>query len=75
MFLWIFYYWGWWLSWSLFVGVFIVWVLKGCLIREFIFGVLLVLVIVSFVWFSVFGVLGIEIGKKYKEIFDMIFEI
>ncbi len=44
---------------------------KGRSIREFISGVLLVPAIVSFVWFSVFGVLGIETGKKHKEIFDM----
>lgn len=25
----------------------------------------------SFIWFSVFGVLGIETAKKHKEIFDM----
>ncbi|WP_256082445.1 BCCT family transporter, partial [Staphylococcus aureus] len=34
-------------------------------------GVLLVPAIVRFVWFSVFGVLGIETGKKHKAIFDM----
>lgn len=68
---WTLYYWGWWLSWSPFVGVFIARVSKGRLIREFISGVLLVPVIVSFIWFSVFGVLGIETAKKHKEIFDM----
>ncbi|EKI4498942.1 BCCT family transporter [Staphylococcus pseudintermedius] len=68
---WTLYYWGWWLSWSPFVGVFIARVSKGRSIREFIAGVLLVPVIVSFIWFSVFGVLGIETAKKHKEIFDM----
>ncbi|WP_105992872.1 BCCT family transporter [Staphylococcus simulans] len=68
---WTLYYWGWWLSWSPFVGVFIARVSKGRSIREFISGVLLVPAIVSFIWFSVFGVLGIETGKKHKEIFDM----
>lgn len=75
MLIWILYYWGWWLSWSLFVGVFIVCVFKGCFIREFILGVLLVLVFVSFIWFSVFGVLGIEVGKKDLGFFKMLFEI
>lgn len=60
---WTLYYWGWWLSWSPFVGVFIARVSKGRSIREFISGVLLVPAIVSFLWFSVFGVLGIETGK------------
>ncbi|MDE9970161.1 BCCT family transporter [Staphylococcus pseudintermedius] len=68
---WTLYYWGWWLSWSPFVGVFIARVSKGRSIREFISGVLLVPVIVSFIWFSVFGVLGIETATKHKEIFDM----
>lgn len=68
---WTLYYWGWWLSWSPFVGVFIARVSKGRSIREFVSGVLLVPALVSFIWFSVFGVLGIETGKKHKEIFEM----
>ncbi|UDI78345.1 BCCT family transporter [Staphylococcus taiwanensis] len=68
---WTLYYWGWWLSWSPFVGVFIARVSKGRSIREFISGVLLVPAIVSFLWFSVFGVLGIETGKKHPDLFKM----
>ncbi|MEL0537651.1 BCCT family transporter [Staphylococcus debuckii] len=68
---WTLYYWGWWLSWSPFVGVFIARVSKGRSIREFMSGVLLVPAIVSFIWFSVFGVLGIETGKKHHELFKM----
>ncbi|MCD8870452.1 glycine betaine uptake BCCT transporter [Staphylococcus gallinarum] len=68
---WTLYYWGWWLSWSPFVGIFIARVSKGRSIRDFIAGVLLVPALVSFVWFSVFGVLGIETGKKHPELFKM----
>jgi len=68
---WTLYYWGWWLSWSPFVGVFIARVSKGRSIREFISGVLLVPALISFLWFSVFGVLGIEMGKKHSELFKM----
>ena len=68
---WTLYYWGWWLSWSPFVGIFIARVSKGRSIREFIGGVLLVPAIVSFIWFSVFGVLGIETGKKDPKLFEM----
>ena len=68
---WTLYYWGWWLSWSPFVGIFIARVSKGRSIREFIGGVLLVPAIVSFIWFSVFGVLGIEAGKKDPKLFEM----
>lgn len=68
---WTFYYWGWWLSWSPFVGIFIARVSKGRSIREFVSGVLLVPALVSIVWFSVFGVLGIETGKSNPEVFEM----
>ena len=68
---WTLYYWGWLLSWSPFVGVFIARVSKGRSIREFISGVLLVPALVSFIWFSVFGVLGIEAGKKDSGLFKM----
>lgn len=68
---WTLYYWGWWLSWSPFVGVFIARVSKGRSIREFVSGVLLVPALVSFIWFSVFGVLGIETGEKHPELFKM----
>src|SRR5699024_3040929 len=39
---WTIYYWGWWMSWSPFVGIFIARVSKGRTIREFIIAVLLV---------------------------------
>ena len=68
---WTLYYWGWWMSWSPFVGIFIARVSRGRSIREFILGVMLVPTIVSFIWFSVFGVTGIEVGKKTPGIFKM----
>ena len=68
---WTLYYWGWWMSWSQFVGILIARVSRGRSIREFILGVMLVPTIVSFIWFSVFGVTGIEVGKKTPGIFKM----
>ncbi|MEB6197191.1 glycine betaine uptake BCCT transporter [Mammaliicoccus sciuri] len=68
---WTLYYWGWWMSWSPFVGIFIARVSKGRSIREFILGVMLVPTIISFIWFSVFGVTGIEVGKSTPEVFKM----
>src|SRR5699024_4731837 len=53
------FYWGWWISWSPFVGVFIARISRGRTIRQFITGVLLVPTIVGFVWFSVLGGTGI----------------
>lgn len=52
---WTTFYWGWWMSWAPFVGVFIARISRGRTVREFIVGVLLVPTIVTFVWFSVMG--------------------
>jgi choline/glycine/proline betaine transport protein len=49
------FYWGWWISWAPFVGMFIARVSKGRTIREFVFGVLLVPVTLTFLWLAVFG--------------------
>lgn len=52
---WTFFYWGWWISWSPFVGVFVARVSRGRTIRQFILGVLFVPTIASFLWISGFG--------------------
>lgn len=52
---WTTFYWGWWISWSPFVGMFIARVSKGRTVREFVTGVLLVPALTSFFWFSVLG--------------------
>lgn len=52
---WTTFYWGWWISWSPFVGMFIARVSKGRSVREFVIGVLLVPALTSFFWFSVLG--------------------
>ncbi|MFW0118309.1 BCCT family transporter [Rothia sp. P5764] len=52
---WTTFYWGWWISWSPFVGMFIARVSKGRSVREFVVGVLLVPALTSFFWFSVLG--------------------
>lgn len=52
---WTIFYWGWWISWSPFVGVFIARISKGRTIREFMFGVLLVPTFISFFWLCMFG--------------------
>ncbi|WP_130860334.1 BCCT family transporter [Gracilibacillus phocaeensis] len=68
---WTLYYWGWWMSWSPFVGVFIARVSRGRSIREFVLAVLFVPTFVSFLWFSTFGLTGIETGQNASQIFDM----
>lgn len=71
---WTIYYWGWWMSWSPFVGIFIARVSKGRTIREFLIGVLLVPAFLSFFWFSVFGTTGISVLSNIPGIGDMAVE-
>lgn len=52
---WTTYYWGWWMSWAPFVGVFIARISRGRTVREFILGVMLVPTLVTFLWFAVLG--------------------
>ena len=52
---WTVFYWGWWISWAPFVGVFIARISRGRTVREFIAGVLLVPTLVTFIWFAVMG--------------------
>lgn len=52
---WTLFYWGWWISWSPFVGMFIARISRGRTIREFIGGALFAPVGASFIWFTVFG--------------------
>ena len=52
---WTMFYWGWWIAWSPFVGMFIARISRGRTIREFITGVLLMPTLLSFIWFSIFG--------------------
>ena len=52
---WTVFYWAWWISWSPFVGMFIARISKGRSVREFLFGVIMIPTLLSFVWMSVFG--------------------
>ncbi|MBK0418116.1 BCCT family transporter [Leucobacter sp. CSA1] len=56
---WTIFYWGWWISWSPFVGIFIARISRGRTVRQFIAGVLLVPTLVGFLWFSVMGGSGL----------------
>ncbi|MWG36925.1 BCCT family transporter [Halomarina oriensis] len=52
---WTVFYWGWWVSWSPFVGMFIARISRGRTVREFLLGVLVLPALFSFLWMSVFG--------------------
>ncbi|ROR96006.1 choline/glycine/proline betaine transport protein [Salana multivorans] len=52
---WTVFYWGWWISWAPFVGLFIARISRGRTIRQFVLGTMLAPTLVTFVWFGVFG--------------------
>jgi choline/glycine/proline betaine transport protein len=52
---WTLFYWGWWISWSPFVGMFIARISRGRTLRQFVVGVLLAPVGASAIWFAIFG--------------------
>ncbi|MEM8571778.1 MAG: BCCT family transporter [Pseudomonadota bacterium] len=52
---WTIFYWGWWLSWSPFVGMFIARISRGRTIREFMVGVMFVPTTIAFFWLCMFG--------------------
>jgi choline/glycine/proline betaine transport protein len=62
---WTTFYWGWWMSWAPFVGVFIARISRGRTIREFVAGVLLVPTLVTAVWFTALG--GTAIMRQMTE--------
>ena len=57
---WTIFYWGWWIAWCPFVGMFIARISKGRTIRQFCFCVLLVPTSVVVLWMGVFG--GAAVG-------------
>jgi choline/glycine/proline betaine transport protein len=52
---WTLFYWGWWIAWAPFVGMFVARISRGRTIREFILGVTLAPTLVTFIWLTVFG--------------------
>ncbi|UPA31643.1 BCCT family transporter [Terrisporobacter glycolicus] len=58
---WTVFYWAWWIAWAPFVGTFIARISRGRTIREFILGVMVAPALASFVFFSIFGTLGIDL--------------
>lgn len=52
---WTIFYWGWWLAWAPFVGLFIARISRGRTLREFILGVMFVPTVFTLVWMTIFG--------------------
>ena len=49
------FYWGWWITWAPFVGVFAARISRGRTIREFILGMLIVPTLICAAWFAIAG--------------------
>jgi len=60
---WTIFYWGWWIAWAPFVGLFIARISKGRTLREFILGGLLAPTLATFIWLSVFGGTALYLEK------------
>ncbi|QEA40765.1 BCCT family transporter [Pistricoccus aurantiacus] len=52
---WTIFYWGWWIAWAPFVGMFIARISRGRTIREFVLGVLIAPTLLGALWITVFG--------------------
>ncbi len=52
---WTLFYWGWWIAWAPFVGLFIARISRGRTLREFMVCVLLIPTLVITIWLCIFG--------------------
>lgn len=52
---WTIFYWGWWIAWAPFVGMFIARISKGRTLREFVLGVLIAPTVLTTFWITIFG--------------------
>ncbi|MCC2603771.1 BCCT family transporter [Planctobacterium marinum] len=62
---WTIFYWGWWLAWAPFVGIFIARISKGRTIREFILGVMFIPTAFTLFWMTVFGNTAIDLVQNF----------
>ncbi|MBD3619693.1 MAG: BCCT family transporter [Chromatiales bacterium] len=69
---WTLFIFGWTIAWAPFVGLFIAKISRGRTIRQFVFGVLFVPTIFTFLWFSIFGdtALHMILVEGYTQIID-----
>ena len=61
---WTIFYWGWWVSWSPFVGMFIAKISKGRTVKNFIAGTMLAPVLYVFLWMTIFGGSGLRMERE-----------
>ena len=58
---WTIFYWGWWLAWAPFVGLFIARISRGRTIREFIIGAMFIPTVFTLFWMTIFGNSAIDL--------------
>merc|ERR1719154_54839 len=61
---WTIFYWGWWIAWCPFVGMFIARISYGRTIKEFIAGTMAAPVIYCFMWMIIFGGAGLKMERE-----------
>ena len=64
---WRIFYWAYSISWTPFVGVFIARISKGRTIKEFVLGVIVIPSIICMAWFTIFGMMGMELGLDFAK--------
>lgn len=52
---WTIFFWAWWVAWSPFVGLFLARISRGRTIREFVCGTLIIPLLFTMTWLSIFG--------------------
>mmetsp|Transcript_43578 Transcript_43578/g.79365 ORF Transcript_43578/g.79365 Transcript_43578/m.79365 type:complete len:896 (+) Transcript_43578:80-2767(+) len=60
---WTIFYWGWWMSWTPFVGTFLARISRGRTLRQFIVGTTVIPTIYAFIWFGTFGSEGLRMQR------------
>jgi len=65
---WTIFYWGWWMSWAPFVGMFIARISRGRTIRQFVLGTIIAPTLIATVWFTIFGDSAIKRQKEHGDV-------
>ena len=61
---WTIFYWGWWVAWCPFVGMFIAKISSGRTVKEFIAGTMAAPVVYTFLWLVIFGGSGLRMERE-----------
>eukprot|EP01023_Acetabularia_acetabulum_P042350 TRINITY_DN417_c1_g1_i1.p1 TRINITY_DN417_c1_g1~~TRINITY_DN417_c1_g1_i1.p1 ORF type:complete len:740 (+),score=151.80 TRINITY_DN417_c1_g1_i1:108-2327(+) len=68
---WTVFYWGWWVAWCPFVGMFIAKISKGRYVRDIIIGGMIAPTVYSFFWFATFGGAGLRMERDARLVYNL----